>query len=299
MIARRSGEALECVVVDLNTQWDLCDPHGARPVANLVELLPALRRVIAWTRWNHVPVISSMAARRACELASGGGRPYCVDGSPGQRKLPFTIFPGCARIEADNTLDVPIDLFRRYQQVVFRKRGNDLLGNPKADRFITQLPVREFILFGNGMECSIKALALGLIARDRRVTIVRDACGYWVQGAADFASRQINAKGARLITVDELLKRRLQRHHRYGGHRSYNTSGELRPGAAACNGVAQRRSDRERANHRLSARTNGRLPARDTGATMPSIDAAADGRGGTASAADGPADHSQAPSNES
>jgi hypothetical protein len=70
------------------------------------------------------------------------------------------------------------------------------------------------------------------------VTVVTDACGYWHKPTADLALRQIGAKGANLITVDELLTRRLDRRHRY-----------------KCNGVAQIWPN---LNGRLNAPANAR-----------------------------------------
>ena len=215
MNGRRNGRVYECVTVDLNTQRDFCEGEGALPVTNLGEFIPALRRVIAWAKRNYAPVISSLHSHRPRELPEPDRPVHCVDGSNGQRKVPFTVFPLSTRVEFDNTLSVPLDLFRRYQQVMFRMRADDLLGNPKADRFLTQLPTEEFVIFGNAIECSIKALALGLLARHKNVTVVIDACGYWSKGAADLALRQMAAKGARLITVDELSARRLSRRRRY------------------------------------------------------------------------------------
>jgi hypothetical protein len=133
-----------------------------------------------------------------------------VDGSKGQRKIDYTLFPLCQLIEVDNTLALPRDLFARCQQVIFRQRGEDLLGNPKADRFLSQLPSREFIIFGNTTEGAVKALALGLVAREKPVTVVADACGYWSRSAADLALRQIQAKGGCITIVNELLTRKLQ-----------------------------------------------------------------------------------------
>ncbi len=215
MTGRWNGWEFECVVVDLNTQRDFCDGSGADPVANIRELIPAMRHMIAWAKRNYAPVISSVEAHRPCELPDSGHPICCLDGSDGQRKIDFTIFRQYVRVEVDNTLSCPIDLFRKHQQVIFRKRTNDLLGNPKADRFFTQLPAREFLLFGVSLESSIKALALGLLARDKRVTIVIDAGGYWIKGLADLAVRQIVAKGARVITVSKLLRRKLDRRRRY------------------------------------------------------------------------------------
>jgi len=143
MIRREDRRIYECVLIDLNTQRDFCDPDGARPVLNYEQLLPALRRVIAWTKRNYAPIISSIDSHRRFEMRGGGGTPHCVDGSPGQRKLAFTLFADCARVEVDNTLSVSLDLFRDHQQVLFRERTDDLLGNPKADRFLTQLSAED------------------------------------------------------------------------------------------------------------------------------------------------------------
>lgn len=232
MAARRNGRLYDCVVVDIDTQRDFCETGGAYPVVNAHELRPALRHVVAWTKRNLAPVISSIESHRPCEASSNGSPRVCVDGSQGQRKIDFTVFRGCARVEVDNTLACPIDILKTHQQVIFRKRTNDLLSNPKADRLFTQVPTREFILFGVGLETSIKALALSLLAREKNVTIVVDACGYWSRATADLALRLLEAKGCGMLSVSELLARRLDRTWRYPSPptgRSASSNG-FRPG---------------------------------------------------------------------
>jgi len=218
MLARRNGREQECVVVDVNTQMDFCESGGAFAVANADTLIVGLRHVFAWIKRNQVPVVSSMESHRPFELSDSGQPIHCVDGSNGQRKLPFTLLSCRTRIEVDNTFSIPFDLFTTYQQLIFRKRTDDLLSNPKADRLLTQLPVKEFILFGTGFECSVKALALALLTRGKSVTVVSDACGFWSRARMDLAARQIAAKGATIISVDELLKRKLPRDHKYPLH---------------------------------------------------------------------------------
>ncbi len=235
MLARRDGRAFECVVVDLNTQRDFCEPGGACPVTNLPVLVPALRRVIAWAKRNETPIISSVQSHRLWEVPADGQRGLCcLDGTHGQRKLDFTLFPTRECVDVDNTLAVPPDLFRDCQQVIFRKRTDDLLTNPKADRFLSHLAADEFIVFGNGIECSVKALTLALLTRGKPVTVIVDASGYWDVSTADLALRQIAAKGARLITLDELALRRLDRKIRYPHHR--NGRNGHHPNGAKLNG---------------------------------------------------------------
>jgi hypothetical protein len=41
--------------------------------------------------------------------------------------------------------------------------------------------------------------------RERRVTLVRDACGYWHHDDADMALRQTEAKGCEIIETETLV----------------------------------------------------------------------------------------------
>lgn len=215
MVGHPAEGPVECVLLDLNTQRDFLERGGAYPVANLETLLPTLRRLIAWIKRNHAPVVSSIDAHRTSELKPTDEPIHCLDHSTGQRKVAFTLCHRFASVEFDNTLCVPSDMFSRFQQLIFRKRDDDLLDNPKADRFLTQLPAEEFIIFGNGLERSVKMLSLGLLARGKRVSVVVDACGFWSRAKADLALRQMAAKGATLVTVDELTTRKLSRRRRY------------------------------------------------------------------------------------
>lgn len=204
---------IECVMIDVNTQWDFCDRHGALTVANVKALIPALRRVVAWTKRNGAPVISTVESHRPFEMSDSGNPICCVDGSGGQNKVDFTILQHRINFEVDTTLSLPGNPFKKVQQALFRMRGDDLFSNPKAERLFTYLPVKNYYIFGIGLECAIKSIVLSLLTRERNVSVIADACGYWQKQPANLALRQLNAKGATLITVDELLQRKLN--HRY------------------------------------------------------------------------------------
>ncbi len=192
------------VLVDLNTQCDFLLSKGAAPVANRVAVLPNVRRVMNWARLGRVPVISTIDAHRPGER-SNGLPPFCVDRTVGQRKLPFTLLPRRIVLTGDNTTDIPFEPFRRYQQVIFTKRRNDFLSNPKADRLINQIRTSYLLIVGVITESCVKAAALALMARQRRVGVIVDACGHWSAADAELAFLQMKAKGAVLLTTDELL----------------------------------------------------------------------------------------------
>lgn len=158
---------------------------------------------MAWARARRIPVVSAIDAHRPQEPSNGKPR-HCIDGSQGQQKLRCTLLDNRTTLEADNSFAVPINVFKKHRQVVLHKRTTDLLCNPKADRLLSESRVAEYVVFGIGAEDGIKAVVLGLLARQKRVSVIADACGYWDRSAAAMAFRQMEAKGARIIHTQDL-----------------------------------------------------------------------------------------------
>lgn len=199
------GTILGRVLVDFNTQWDFLDPGGAVTVRNRESVVPRMRRLMALARVAALPVITSIEAHRPTD-PFGGMAPHCIEGTTGQKKLGFTLLSPRIVVQADNSFDLPYNVMSRYRQVIFTKQGNDFFANPKADRLLTELEPQEYVIFGVGLERCIKAIALGLLARHKKVAVVADACGYWIEADADLALRQLSAKEVRILTVDELTQ---------------------------------------------------------------------------------------------
>lgn len=211
-----NGQRHKCVLIDLNTQWDYFDSGGACPVLRVEDLYRSLRRVVAWAKRYQVPVVSTMDAHRHVDGDFTTPVVHCVEGTHGQNKLEFTLLRNRIYIAGDNTLAISIDLFDRYQQVIFPQRTKDIFVNPKADRFITQLQADEFVVYGAVAEREVKAVVLGLLVRNKCVSIIADGCGSWNRSESDLSLRQMTAKGAHVISVDEFVARRLPRRWRNG-----------------------------------------------------------------------------------
>lgn len=192
------------ILIDLNTQRDFLLPSGALPVANRDVLLPRIRALMAWARLEGVAIISSLEAHRSGE-AHRGQPAVCIDRSPGQRKVPCTMMPRRVVVQGDNTFDLPSDPFAGVQQIIFTKRHDDFLSNPKADRLINTLRPSYWILSGVAATHAVKSITLGLLARNLNVAVVRDCCGYWSANDADHAFRQMEAKGAVLVDADTVI----------------------------------------------------------------------------------------------
>lgn len=186
------------VLVDINTQRDFFLAEGAVCIRNHRRVLAHVRRMMAWARTKDISIISTCEVYAANNGHNGDPR-YCIDGTPGQLKIGYTLMPNRVSFPADGNTDLPRDMLRRYQQVILHKRCLDPFDEPRIDRLLSEVCAAEFILVGACAEGAVKAAALGLLQRDKKVTVVIDAIGYHDNRDAKMAFRKMEAKGAKLI----------------------------------------------------------------------------------------------------
>lgn len=208
--ARRSD-----VFVDMCTQRDYLAPEGAHRSLNAPQIIPNIKHLMAFARWARMPTLSCVDARRPQDVR-GLPHPDCVIGTPGQRKLPFSLLPDRVLIDSDNCLCVSLDLLEQHQQAILTKQHRDPFTNPKFDRLLTEMPSRRFVVFGVSLETSIRLLVLGLMLRHRRVAVIQDACGWWDASEGSMSLRQLAAKGCELMTTQQLIESSLARYRRNG-----------------------------------------------------------------------------------
>lgn len=197
----------ECIIIDVNTQIDFLTSEGALPVANLDDILPNIKKIFAWAKKHKLPIASPADIHPPGTEKVKSPLFHCIEGTKGQQKLPFTLLPKRYLIEHNSSdLALPPNLFEKYRQVIIHKRTNDVFTNPKADRFFSEIQAKRMIVFGVGAERAIKMLVLGLLSRCKHPIVVKDACGYWDKDAAELALRQMEAKGAGMITTEQLTQ---------------------------------------------------------------------------------------------
>jgi nicotinamidase-related amidase len=190
------------ILVDIDTQRDFLLSDGAACVRNHRRVLANIRRISAWARSKNICVVSTT---QVYPNDNGSNRyHYCIDGTEGQKKIRYTLREKRTGFVADGSTDLPKNILRTYNQVIFNKRCLDPFNEPRVDRLLSEIRADEFILFGATTEGSVKATALGLLQRGKRVTVVTDATGSRDKNQAQLALRQMQAKGAKLIETKSL-----------------------------------------------------------------------------------------------
>ncbi len=189
-------------MIDIDTQNDFLLSSGRACVRNYEEVLINIRRVMAWIRREKVPVISTAEVYPNNNGCSAMG--YCLDGTEGQKKITCTLLNDRASFPADNINSLPADVLLAYRQVILHKRCIDPFDEPRIERLLSEVEADEFILIGAGTEYAVRATALGLLHRGKKVSIIVDALGSHNKREAKLALRKMQAKGAKLIMTKDV-----------------------------------------------------------------------------------------------
>jgi nicotinamidase-related amidase len=214
------------VIVDVDTQRHFFLTRGIVCVQNHRRVLANIRRVVDWAQLKNIPMISTV------QIYSGNHR-YCNSrfaDTDGQKKISYTLRKRFTSFDANDCTDLPPQLLDQYDQVILHKRCFDPFEEPRADRMLSEVHADEFIVIGAVMEGAVKATALGLLARQKNVTVLIDAIGSYDRIAGETTLRQIWERGAKLTTTKTLLRYscfELADPYDHNGHRAQITRGPL------------------------------------------------------------------------
>lgn len=205
------------VLVDIDTQNDFLSPWGNACVLNREKILANIRRIMAWARYENVPVISTAEVYPNTNAHTLFG--HCLDGTNGQQKIHYTLLSNRISFPADGWNALPADLLLTYRQVILHKRCIDPFEEPRIERLLSEVKADEFILIGTCTEEAVKATALGLLHRGKKVRVIVDAVGSHTENEAKLALRKIQAKGAKLIKTKDIAGMSHLKTARFYGYR--------------------------------------------------------------------------------
>jgi nicotinamidase-related amidase len=128
-----------------------------------------------------------------------------LKGTPGAEFVPEALTDNFVRVENDVDARLPEDLFK-YQQIILEKQTLDVFETRNADALVKRLPANaEFVVFGVVTEYCVSCAVKGLLQRNRRVAVVRDAIETLAPDVGSKTLDELQRLGAKLVTTDEIL----------------------------------------------------------------------------------------------
>jgi nicotinamidase/pyrazinamidase len=190
------------VFFDVDTQVDFMDPCGRLYVVGAEQIVPNLRGLMEWARQNDVPVISSADAHVPDDPEFKLWPPHCVIGTPGQRRMPETLFPDAVVIPAHPGAFAPPQ--RWVGQWIVEKPTYDPQDNPNFAAILKALGQRRAVVFGVATEYCVRAVALALRRHGFKVDLVVDAIKPISEEGSRKALEEMATAGVRMVTTAEV-----------------------------------------------------------------------------------------------
>lgn len=201
------------IIVDVDTQRHFFTESGIVCVQNHRQVLANILRVVNWAKLTNIRMISTVqifTGEHSCcnsRIADIGG----------QEKINYTVRKKCTSFDATDCTDLPVGILEHYDQVILYKRCFDPFEEPRADRMLSELEADEFVLIGAITEGALRATALGLLARQKNVTVLADATGSYNKTRGAIILRLLLERGAKLTDTETFLgSSRLQLVRAYG-----------------------------------------------------------------------------------
>jgi len=198
---------IDRVLLDIELQRDFFSPGGSCFSSRSLEAGRNVRRLFAWARRRRVPVLSVLLRCRPKRIGPLAPVPHCVDGTNGEKRISGTLLARRVNFGMRSVTDLPANTFGDYQQVIIERRHTDIFRHARAERLLTQLDAKGFVLCGAGSAGGIVEAAVGLRARGFEVTLASDAILDLDSPDAEYAWLRMLAKGAVPLATDEIVRR--------------------------------------------------------------------------------------------
>ncbi len=189
---------------DVDTQLDFMEPGGKLYVPGAEKIVGNVQRLTSVAAEQGIPILASVDAHLETDPEFRDYPPHCLAGTPGQKKVAGTLLPGHYVIP-NRKIDLPVDL-GSYPQIMVEKQATDVFTNPNLDELLGCLGAdREIVLYGVVTEICVEQAAGGLSQRGYRVHLVRDAIQHLDAAKASATIAEVERRGGRLLTTDEVL----------------------------------------------------------------------------------------------
>lgn len=197
----------DIILWEVDTQADFMLPHGKLYVPGAERLLHNIRRLTDAARHAQVFLVSHGCFHTPDDPEFAQFPPHCVEGTKGAEFVPEALTDNVALVPNRQSASLPNDLWQ-YQQVLLQKQTLDIFGSLHAEELVERLPrAAEIAVFGVVTEYCVRFAAKGLLERERRVCIVRDAIETLNPEEGRKTLDELESMGASLTSTDQLLAR--------------------------------------------------------------------------------------------
>jgi nicotinamidase/pyrazinamidase len=193
------------ILWSVDIQKDFMLPGGKLYVPGAEKLLGKINELTDVARRNEALLVSHGCFHPPDDPEFKQFPPHCLKGTEGAEFVPEAMTRNFVRVENHPSRKLPDDL-SRYQQIVLEKQTLDIFETHHAHSLVERLGTHpEFIVFGVVTEYCVKCASNGLLARKRKVSVVKDAIETLDPAVGATILSDLQNQGANLITTEQAL----------------------------------------------------------------------------------------------
>jgi nicotinamidase/pyrazinamidase len=188
---------------DVDTQVDFLDPAGKLYVPGSERIIPNLGALTKFAAAKNILVIASADAHTMQDPEFQEYPPHCLQGTPGQQKVPETVLPRHC-IVPNHPAELP-RVLENFQQLIVEKQATDVFTNPNVEKLLERVGKREILLYGVVTEICLSLAAQGLRQRGYKVHMVKDAVAHLDEEKGRQVAADIERGGGMLLTTADIV----------------------------------------------------------------------------------------------
>ncbi len=206
--------ALPVVFLDVDTQKDFMLPDGClsiRGAKSITENLAKLskysvEKLVFWlaTMDSHVLEDTEISSTPDFKTTFPA---HCLSKSAGEERIPETFHKNPLILDMQGqSLDKPWSyLEANYDSIVFKKNNIDVFSNKNFDRLLNLIKPKVFVVFGVATDFCVKLAVKGLLLRNLKVVLVKDAVYAIDQDVERKLFDHWEYQGVKLMTTDQAI----------------------------------------------------------------------------------------------
>jgi len=192
---------MKTVFFDIDTQLDFVSPSGALYAPGAERVIAAVARLNRHAARSGIALISTTDAHAENDAEFAQWPPHCVSGTLGQRKPQATLLEKSIVVPNCDALPDTAGA----AQIILEKQTTDVFETRTIAALLERLAAGRFVVYGVVTEVCVWHAALGLLRRQKPVTVVTDAVQALRPEAGERALAELRAAGATLATVGEVI----------------------------------------------------------------------------------------------
>jgi nicotinamidase/pyrazinamidase len=195
----------DVVFWEVDTQRDFMLPDGKLYVPGAERLLPKIRKLTDAVRAGRVFLVSHGCYHIKDDPEFKTFPAHCVKGTRGAEFVPEALADRVYTVPNEAAAVLPKDIFS-FQQVLLEKQTLDIFESQHVGKLLSKFgDAVEFVVFGVVTEYCVQFAAKGLLERERRVSVVRDAIATLKPEDGERSLKELQELGARLLDTEQAL----------------------------------------------------------------------------------------------